>query len=398
MRAAKSPRYLLLVIVLSQVAGTSLWFAGNAVINEIQQQTGRHTSAAYLTSIIQIGFICGTAVFSYLAIADRYRSATVFALSSLLAALANLSLIWLAKDAFNLSALRFITGFFLAGIYPIGMKIAAEQFPEGLGNVMGFLVGALVLGTALPHGLRAIFETISWKWVIITTSLLALIGGALIYFLIPPDKSHKKWTKLERVGLGKIFRAADFRAVAIGYFGHMWELYAFWAFVPFIIQTHNQKQLATLPIPITAFLVIAFGSICCVIGGMLSNHFSSKSVAFVTLLISGACCLISPFAFTFSPSLFVVFLLIWSGAVITDSPQFSTLVAQTADLRWRGTALTLVTSVGFTITIVSIQVLQMLKARLGIYTFLLLAPGPLVGLLFFRSFRASNYSNNIGKC
>src|SRR5215213_1221844 len=162
-------RILLPIIVFSQFAGTSLWFAGNAIISDIYPTT---TGFANITSIVQFGFIAGTLLFSIFTIADRFMPSAVFFFSALVAALANLLLVWLAKDPVWLFSLRFITGFFLAGIYPVGMKIAADCFPKKLGNALGFLVGALVLGTAFPHILKSQLQDFDWRNVLFFTSAL----------------------------------------------------------------------------------------------------------------------------------------------------------------------------------------------------------------------------------
>src|SRR5215208_5394839 len=175
---AKPPKLLLPLIVFSQFAGTSLWFAGNAIIHDIQPASSG--SFSNITSIVQFGFIAGTLIFSLLTIADRFAAPKVFFFSSVIASIANLLLIVLAKDTAWLYLLRFITGFFLAGIYPVGMKIAADCFPQKLGNALGFLVGALVLGTAFPHVLKSQLHSFQWQNVLFFTSFLALSGGVLI--------------------------------------------------------------------------------------------------------------------------------------------------------------------------------------------------------------------------
>lgn len=388
MSSSKPPLYLLPVIVFAQFAGTSLWFAGNSVISGIREQTGS-ISIAYLTSIIQVGFICGTFVFALFTIADRYKATSVFFLSALVAATANLSVIWLANDGWSLALLRFTTGFFLAGIYPVGMKIAADLFPKKLGSALGYLVGALVLGTAFPYLLKYSFRDVPWQWVMVTTSAIAFIGGLSVFTLIRYSSPVKQPAVFRPKAILNLFKAADFRASAGGYFGHMWELYAFWAFVPFAIQLYNTTNGAALPVALYSFIIIASGAISCVFGGRLSKKWGSKKVAFTALLISGGCCLLSPIVFLVNPILFLTFMILWGGTVVADSPQFSSLVAQTADPLYKGSALTIVTSIGFAITITSIQLLQSFSSILGNYNFWILLPGPLLGLAAFRKLKES---------
>ena len=376
-------KLLLPIIVFSQFAGTSLWFAGNAIINDIQpSQSG---GFANITSIVQFGFIAGTLIFSLLTIADRYSASAVFFFSSLIAAASNFMLIWLAKDISWLMFLRFITGFFLAGIYPVGMKIAAENFPEKLGNALGFLVGALVLGTAFPHILRSQLENLNWHGVILFTSVLALVGGILILVFVPHTKS-KSTSAIKFNTAFTVFQSSNFRSAAFGYFGHMWELYTFWAFVPFILSTYNKMNAATIDVPVWSFIVIACGGLGCVMGGILSQKTGSKKVAFYSLMISGICCLLSPILFNVSQGFFLLMLLIWGFTVVSDSPQFSTLVAQSAPAANKGTALTIVTSIGFAITIVSIQFLKLISLQWKENSLLLLFAGPVIGLFFLKKY------------
>ena len=376
-------KVLLPIIVFSQFAGTSLWFAGNAIINDIQPASSN--GIANITSIVQFGFIAGTLIFAILTIADRFSSSKVFFFSSVIAASANLILIWLAKDVSWLMALRFITGFFLAGIYPVGMKIATEHFHQKLGNALGFLVGALVFGTAFPHVLRSQLQGLHWQNVLLFTFLLAFAGGLMILIFVPHSTAQAK-SNFQLNTAFAVFKSSNFRAAAFGYFGHMWELYTFWAFIPFIFSTYNKIHNTNINVSIWSFIVIAAGGLSCIIGGIISKKAGSKKVAFYSLLVSGFCCLLSPIIFNFSIEFFSLILLIWGLTVVSDSPQFSTLVAQSAPSENRGTALTIVTSIGFAITIVSIQFLKTLSDSWKQNSLLLLFIGPVFGLFFLRKF------------
>jgi MFS family permease len=377
------PSALLPIIVFSQFAGTSLWFAGNAIINDILPASSG--GFANITSIVQFGFIAGTLIFSLLTIADRFSAPRVFFFSSLVASVANFLLVWLAKDISWLMTLRFITGFFLAGIYPVGMKIAAEHFPQKLGNALGLLVGALVFGTAFPHILRSQLQGLNWQNVLLFTSCLALVGGLLILMVVPKKISQSK-SSFKFGTAFSVFKSTNFRAAAFGYFGHMWELYTFWAFVPFVLTSFNQINNSDINIPIWSFIVIATGGLGCILGGIISQKAGSKKVAFYSLLVSGICCLLSPIIFHFSKGYFLLILLIWGLTVVSDSPQFSTMVAQSAPPENKGTALTIVTSIGFAITIASIQLLKFLSADWKQNSLLLLFIGPLFGLIFLKKY------------
>lgn len=383
----QSPKYLLPVIVLSQFAGTSLWFAGNAIIHDIQPSA--NGGFANITSIVQFGFIAGTLLFSVLTIADRFRPSLVFFISSILAAFANLLLIWLAKDTEWLYLIRFITGFFLAGIYPVGMKIASDCFPERTGNALGYLVGALVLGTAFPHIIRSYLQGVQWETVIIFTSAIAASGGLLVLLFTPPYK--KAAGAKPQLGTAfRIFRSKNLRASAFGYFGHMWELYTFWAFIPLILGFYTKLNNADLDISFWTFLIIATGAAGCVAGGILSTKYGSKKIAFYSLLISGICCVLSPFIFHLPLWAFLPFAIIWGTTVVSDSPQFSTLVAKSASSSNKGTALTIVTSLGFAITIVSMQLMEILIRSFEENSFLVLALGPVFGLVSLKNYLSGN--------
>lgn len=377
-------KHVLPIIVISQFFCTSLWFAGNGVINDLVNDFNLPNAAlGHLTSAVQFGFIMGTLSFAIMTIADRYSPSKVFLISAILGSLFNIAIIWKGNSYFSLITLRCFTGFFLAGIYPVGMKIAADYFDKGLGKSLGFLVGALVLGTALPHLLKNTMENFSWKSVLILTSSLALIGGLLMVFFVPDGPFRKPSKKIDFSAFFKVFQKNEFRSAAFGYFGHMWELYAFWTFVPIMLATYKSEKEVSLNIPFWSFLIIGVGGLACVLGGYISQKIGVKKTAFYALLISGVCCLLIPWMFHLnSPFIFLSFLLIWGMVVIADSPLFSTLVAQNAETKIKGTALTIVNCIGFAITIVSIQLLTKLSLEVhSNWIYSMLAIGPILGLL-----------------
>ena len=381
-------RQVLWVIVLAQFFCTSLWFAGNAVVEGLTKDFSLSALAiGYLTSAVQFGFIAGTLVFALLAIADRFSPSRVFFWSALAGAFCNLLVVWAASGLESLLIFRFLTGFFLAGIYPVGMKIAADHYDRELGRSLGFLVGALVLGTAFPHLLSGLKVVPGWKAVFYATSLLAASGGVLLVVFVPNGPYRKQGKRLELLALFSVFRNASFRRAAFGYFGHMWELYTFWAFVPVVLQTYASfHETDHWNISLLSFTVIGIGSLACVAGGLLSLRIGSRNTAFRSLIISGFCCLSLPMLFHVSqPAIFLVFMLVWGATVISDSPMLSTLVARTADPQMKGSALTLVNSIGFSITIVSILVTGRLLVHFNSpHVYWLLAIGPVTGLASLR--------------
>lgn len=363
-----------------------MWFAGNAVIDELTSKFSVNFNIdGYVLSAVQFGFIIGTLTFALLTLADRFSPSKVFFTCALLGASSNLALLLPEVSIFNLLTARFGTGFFLAGIYPVGMKIASDYYKEGLGTALGFLVGALVLGTALPHLLFEFNSDNAFQAVLLSTSLLAAIGGFLIFFFVPDGPYRAPALRIQFGVITQLFNIKRFRKAAIGYFGHMWELYAFWGFIPLILKTYSQHQGISIPIALWSFTIIAVGAISCIIGGFISRSIGNKKVAKFTLLCSAFFCLVSPLFFMVPPVLFLTLLCMWGMVVIADSPQFSTMIADAAPPKLKGTGLTIVNSIGFAITIISIQLINALTDTIPVtYLFVLLGLGPIIGLYHLR--------------
>lgn len=380
------PWYILPVIVFAQFAGTSLWFAGNAILVDLSLAFDLGDKAVSdLTSAVQFGFIAGTLVFATLSIADRYSPSKVFLASSILAALFNILIFLLHLGPLSLWIYRFATGFFLAGIYPVGMKIAADWYAQKLGKALGFLLGALVLGTAFPHLVRSLGSSYSWQMVLTSISVLAASGGFILYSLVPDGPHRSTRTPLRLTAFMEIFSVRDFRSAALGYFGHMWELYTFWAFTPLLISEYNNINFQVLSESYWSFIIIAIGALGCAGGGLLAIRWGSARVAFLQLAISGCCCVVSLFLFEWDLVPFIGLMLIWGICVVGDSPQFSTLVAQTAPVEYIGTALTITNCIGFAITIVSLQVVGLLAVQFDLqYVMIVLVAGPILGLAAMR--------------
>ncbi|WP_442968688.1 MFS transporter [Ramlibacter sp.] len=387
------PRRILPVIVLSQFAGTSLWFAVNAVMPDLQRDWGLPAAAlATLTSAVQLGFVAGTLVFALLMLADRFAPARVFLACSLAGAACNAATLAADGRLDVLLGLRFAVGFLLAGVYPVGMKIAASWYRERLGAVMGVLIGALVLGTALPHGLRALAGNgggaalsigglPAWQSVVICVSLLAAAGGIATALLVPTHPAAGRAARITPKALGLIWSDRRLRASVFGYFGHMWELYAFVVLVPVILAT----RLAGGAVSAAAFWAIAAGFAGCVGGGLLARRLGSAQVAWAQLAVSAACCLAAPLMLVAPLPLFIGWLLLWGATVSGDSPQFSTLTAQNAPPAAVGSVLTFSNCIGFAISVVSIE-LFVRAAQVWPLALVLpwLAVGPVLGLWMLR--------------
>lgn len=380
----KRPNHILAIIVIAQFCCTSVWFAGNGVMDNLISNFNLNESAiGHLTSAIQFGFIVGTLIFAIFSLPDRYSPSRVFFSSALAASLFNILIITPNNTLHSLLLLRVLSGIFLAGIYPVGMKIAADYFNKGLGKSLGLLVGALVLGTAFPHLLKGFSDSIPWHFVIILTSGLAILGGTSMLILVPDGPYRTVAQKLDFSATYRVFKNRAFRSAAFGYFGHMWELYAFWAFIPTILTTYIKLHSSVqFNVPLISFLIIGVGGLSCVLGGFISQRIGTKKTAFAALSLSCLCCMFSPFFFNTGSYVFIAFLLFWGMLVVADSPLFSTLVAQNSVPNIKGTALTIVNGIGFLITIISIQLLTFLFIKTNsIYIYTLLSIGPIFGLI-----------------
>jgi MFS family permease len=380
-----SPRKIILpVIVVSQFLCTSLWFAGNAILGDIINTFQLDERfLADLTSSVQFGFISGTFLFAVLTIADRFSPSRVFFVSSILAALCNLAIIINGIDSNTLLFFRFLTGFFLAGIYPVGMKIASDHYQKGLGKSLGFLVGALVIGTSFPHLLKSITTDVPWKTIVISTSTLSILGGLGMIVLVPDGPYRKRVQRLDVTAFLRGYSNKNFRSASLGYFGHMWELYAFWAFLPVMLTAFSSRRDLDLNVPLLSFVIIASGGFACMISGVLSLRYGAKRIATIALSSSCLCCLVSPFLLLGeSTVLLILFLLFWGMTVAADSPLFSTMVAQNSVEESRGSALTIMNCIGFSITIVSLQCTSFLLTFFNPeIVFTVLALGPILGLI-----------------
>lgn len=382
------PRRILPVIVLSQFAGTSLWFAVNAVLPDLQREWGLPASATgTLSSAVQLGFVAGTLVFALLMLADRFAPARVFLVCAVLGGLLNAGTVWAGGDFHVLVALRFGVGFLLAGVYPVGMKLAASWYREGLGAALGVLVGALVLGTALPHGLRALAgETVQahapWQAVVLGVSLLAALGGVATVTLVPPAPQRAAGARIDVRALGLIWTDWRLRASVFGYFGHMGELYAFIVLAPAIAAT---RLTSAGTVSFTAFLAIGAGLLGCVLGGLAASRWGSARVAQVQLATSGLCCLAAPWMLAAPLPGFYAWLLLWGATVAGDSPQFSALTARNAPPAVVGSVLTFTNCIGFAISVLSIELFVRAAQGWPLAQVLpWMALGPALGLWMFR--------------
>jgi DHA1 family inner membrane transport protein len=378
-----APRRVLPALVLAQLAGTSPWFAVNAVMPDLQHAFGWSAGAVgTLTAALQLGFIAGTLVFALLAVADRWPARRVFLCCALASAACTLVAMASAEHYPSLLVWRTLTGFFLAGIYPVGMKLASMWFPRGLGAALGWLVGALVLGSASPHALRALGADLPWQSVFQGVAACSALSGLLVIGLIPEPPHRSGLLPLRLSALASLWRDRRVRASVLGYFGHMWELYTVWVLLPLMLATRLSDAVA---VSWWAFASLGAGALGCIAGGLLARRRGSAQVAGVQLALSGLCCLSAPWALTAALPLFLAWLLLWGVTVAGDSPQFSALTAANAPPQAVGSVLTLTNSIGFLISVVSIEVFVRLAQTVPLGRLLpWLALGPIVGLLAMR--------------
>ena len=380
-------RHPLVTIVIAQLFGTSLWFSVNGVGPALQQTAGlSDADLGLLTLVVQAGFISGTLLMATSGLADRIRANQLFATAAVFGALLNAAFIFSLESLSVAILLRFLTGLCLAGIYPLGMKLVVSWTPHQAGAALGWLVGMLTLGTASAHLLRGITLAMPWQTPVLLASLLALVAAIMVYRLgvgphltDSPKKGHQAWAGITA------FQRRDFRAAALGYFGHCWELYAFWTLTPFLVARElNRLGVSADNVAWLSFMVIAIGMPGCVLAGYASRRWGSARVAFLALATSGTLCLLYPFLHSAPAYCLLLLLLVWGFSVIADSGQFSALASTAAPSDRLGSSLAIMNAIGFGLTIPAIALVTSLWSSQQLAVLWWLLPGPLLGLLAMR--------------
>jgi MFS family permease len=373
----------LILLAAGELLAMGLWFGVSAVAPQIASEWQLSPgTTAWLTLSVQLGFVAGTLISALFNLADVIRARHLFALTAFLAAIVNALLAAFVHTPAAAIVLRFLTGAFLAGVYPPGMKLVATWFRKSRGFGLGVIVGALTLGKASPYLVNA-FGSTHWRVNVGIASVVAAIGALIVALFVREGPYALPNQPFDFSQITQVVRNRGVRLANLGYFGHMWELYAMWTWIPAMMRASIAKS-GDAPVLAEAgsFLVIGSGAIGCVIAGRLADRIGRTIVASTAMAISGTCCLVIGALFGRSPIPLLIVAAVWGATVVADSAQFSACVTELGDPRYIGTALTMQTCIGFLLTTVSIRMMPPLVDRVGWqYAFAALAIGPFLGIV-----------------
>ena len=371
----------------------TVWFSASAVVPALRTEWGISTAAAvWMTASVQVGFVVGAVGSTLANLADRTQPHALLAASASVAAGCTAAMALAADGLHAAIPLRFLTGVALAGVYPIGLKLMASWSPPAdRGRAFGALIGSLTLGSALPHLIGGL-TALPWRSVMLAAAAVTAAGAVVAATWVRPGPLLNTGRLVPHPGYAlRMFTERGPRLANLGYFGHMWELYALWTWLPtFLIASHTTRSGAGPSVAMlgfTVFLAIGVAGVAgCLLGGWAADRFGRPPAAVTAMVVSGICCLLSPLIFNAAPGWTLAVLMVWGASVIADSGVFSTALSEAADPRYVGTALTAQTAVGFLLTVVTIQIVPLAADLVGWqYAFLVLAPGPLAGALAMRA-------------